>query len=189
MKASARVIYRSSWATDRPAIMAAHGWETSNSEVLISTPRRFGKTFRRAEVPTPISRAHADVCSRVLDSIAIFCACLALAQGLEIGAPQSVHPSCPLAHMCSLCAVVFSPARRASRKLLERIVEWPVAVKPRLLGACLTLGSLLGRFVTLAGGKDKICEYNQARWDPAPAARRAAADPHCCGNVRRRLAG
>ena len=63
----------------------------------------------------------------MLDSIAIFCACLALAQGLEI--------------------VVFSPARRASRKLLERIVE----------------------FVTLAGGKDKICEYNQARWDPAPA--------------------
>tara|TARA_B100000925_G_scaffold287919_1_gene267998 strand:+ start:324 stop:671 length:348 start_codon:yes stop_codon:yes gene_type:complete len=52
-------------------------------------------------------------------SIAIFCACLALAQGLEI--------------------VVFSPARRASRKLLERIVE----------------------FVTLAGGQPKICEYNQ----------------------------
>lgn len=68
MKAAARVIYRTSWATDRPAIMAAHGWETSNSEVLIrrartvraccqsnhspnasflvrSTPRRFGKTF------------------------------------------------------------------------------------------------------------------------------------------------
>ena len=97
MKASARVIYRTTWATDRPAIMAAHGWEKSNSEVLISTPRRFGKTF----------------------SIAIFCACLALAQGLEI--------------------VVFSPARRASRKLLERIVE----------------------FVSLAGGSDKICEYNQ----------------------------
>ena len=62
-----------------------------------STPRRFGKTF----------------------SIAIFCACLALAVGLEI--------------------VVFSPARRASRKLLERIVE----------------------FIVLAGGKDKIVEYNQ----------------------------
>ena len=42
MKAAARVIYRSSWATDRPAIMKSHGWETSNSEVLISTPRRFG---------------------------------------------------------------------------------------------------------------------------------------------------
>ena len=54
-------------------------------------------------------------------SIAIFCACLALAQGLEI--------------------VVFSPARRASRKLLERIVE----------------------FINLAGGNEKICEYNQAR--------------------------
>ena len=45
MKAAARVIYRTTWATDRPAIMAAHGWEKSNSEVLISTPRRFGKTF------------------------------------------------------------------------------------------------------------------------------------------------
>ena len=50
---------------------------------------------------------------------AIFCACLALAFGVEI--------------------VVFSPARRASRKLLERIVE----------------------FVNLAGGSAKICEYNQ----------------------------
>jgi hypothetical protein len=37
------------------------------------------------------------------DSQAIFCACLALSLGVEI--------------------VVFSPARRASRKLLERIVE------------------------------------------------------------------
>tara|TARA_B110001452_G_scaffold110008_1_gene91258 strand:+ start:1255 stop:1371 length:117 start_codon:yes stop_codon:yes gene_type:complete len=36
-------------------------------------------------------------------SIAIFCACLAMSFGIEI--------------------VVFSPARRASRKLLERIVE------------------------------------------------------------------
>lgn len=34
---------------------------------------------------------------------------------------------------------MFSPARRASRKLLERIVE----------------------FITLAGGADKIVEYNQ----------------------------
>ena len=54
-------------------------------------------------------------------SIAIFCACLSLAFGLEV--------------------VVFSPARRASRKLLERIVE----------------------FVRLAGGEKRICEYNQAR--------------------------
>ena len=52
-------------------------------------------------------------------SIAIFCACLALSFGLEI--------------------VVFSPARRASRKLLERIVE----------------------FIKLAGGEKRICEYNQ----------------------------
>ena len=97
LKAAARIIYRGSWETERPAIMRKHGWEKSNSEVLISTPRRFGKTF----------------------SIAIFCACLALSFGLEV--------------------VVFSPARRASRKLLERIVE----------------------FVRLAGGDKRICEYNQ----------------------------
>jgi len=81
MKAAARVIYLGDWETERPMIMEKYGWDRCNSEVLISTPRRFGKTY----------------------SIAIFCACLALALGLEI--------------------VVFSPARRASRKLLERIVE------------------------------------------------------------------
>jgi len=79
MKAAARVIYKGDWETDRPMIMEKYGWERCNSEVLISTPRRFGKTY----------------------SIAIFCACLAMSFGLEI--------------------VVFSPARRASRKLLERV--------------------------------------------------------------------
>jgi len=48
LKAAARVIYRGSWETEKPAIMRKYGWETSNSEVLISTPRRFGKTFRYA---------------------------------------------------------------------------------------------------------------------------------------------
>ena len=51
MKAAARVIYRGSWETERPAIMKRYGWETSNSEVLISTPRRFGKTFSCALLP------------------------------------------------------------------------------------------------------------------------------------------
>ena len=56
MKAAARVIYRGSWETERPAIMKRYGWETSNSEVLISTPRRFGKTFSCARCPC---HAHA----------------------------------------------------------------------------------------------------------------------------------
>lgn len=76
-----RVVYKKDWGTSRPAIMRKNEWKRCSSEVLISTPRRFGKTF----------------------SIAIFCACLALSFGTEI--------------------VVFSPARRASRKLLERMVE------------------------------------------------------------------
>jgi len=93
----ARVVYKTEWSTNRPAIMRHNNWPRCNSEVLISTPRRFGKTF----------------------SIAIFFACMALAFGCEI--------------------VVFSPARRASRKLLERMVE----------------------FVRLLGCDDHIVEYNQ----------------------------
>ena len=48
MKAAARVIYRGDWETDRPMIMDKYGWTKCNSEVLISTPRRFGKTFSYA---------------------------------------------------------------------------------------------------------------------------------------------
>jgi hypothetical protein len=81
-RATARVIYRDNWGTDRPAIMKKNQWDTCPSEVMISTPRRFGKTF----------------------SIGIFAACLALTLKCEV--------------------VVFSPARRASRKLLERMVEF-----------------------------------------------------------------
>ena len=84
MKAAARVIYRGSWETERPAIMKKYGWDKSNSEVLIrcvllihltlpysllfvfrrpqeigvcvrSTPRRFGKTFSCARCPPPHS--------------------------------------------------------------------------------------------------------------------------------------
>ena len=93
MKAAARVIYRGAWETERPAIMKKYGWDKSNSEVLISTPRRFGKTFScarppvrpstRPPLPRACMRAHT-VPACVVRSIAIFCACLALAFGLEI---------------------------------------------------------------------------------------------------------
>jgi len=92
-----RVLYKGEWATQRPAIMKKNGWDRCASEVMISTPRRFGKTF----------------------SIAIFCACLALSLSCEI--------------------VIFSPARRASRKLLERVVE----------------------FIRVLDCDDHIVEYNQ----------------------------
>lgn len=41
----ARVIYRTDWGSHRPLIMAKNGWKTCPSEVMVSTPRRFGKTF------------------------------------------------------------------------------------------------------------------------------------------------
>ncbi len=44
-RACGRVIYKDNWGTDKPQIMKAEGWTKCNSEVLISTPRRFGKTF------------------------------------------------------------------------------------------------------------------------------------------------
>ena len=57
-KASARVMYREDWGVQKPRIMRKHGWESCPGEVLISTPRRFGKTFSsalpcRVLVPAP----------------------------------------------------------------------------------------------------------------------------------------
>ena len=97
IRACSRVMYRSDWSMAKPAIMKRNQWKDCPSQILVSTPRRFGKTF----------------------SIAIFVAALALS--------------------CSLEIVIFSPARRASRKLLERIVE----------------------FIRLLDCGDKIVEYNQ----------------------------
>ena len=45
LKAAARVLYRDEWSVLKPQIMQKHGWASCPSEVLISTPRRFGKTF------------------------------------------------------------------------------------------------------------------------------------------------
>lgn len=41
-------MYREDWGVQKPRIMQKHGWESCPGEVLISTPRRFGKTFRQA---------------------------------------------------------------------------------------------------------------------------------------------
>ena len=49
-RACGRVLYRADWATRKPDIMAKYGWEKCNSEVLISTPRRFAR-------PAPLESA------------------------------------------------------------------------------------------------------------------------------------
>ena len=56
--------------------------------------------------------------------------------------------------------VVFSPARRASRKLLERIVESCAPLEFYSATSC-TFFQFFRRFVKLAGGEKRICEYNQ----------------------------
>ena len=103
-KAAARVIYRGSWETDRPMIMEKYGWERCNSEVLIRrvrafatrTPTHTDDCFFDVQHPSSFwedvlvriallnqVQYSASLC-HVHCRIAIFCACLALALGLEI---------------------------------------------------------------------------------------------------------
>jgi hypothetical protein len=177
MKAAARVIYRGSWETERPAIMKRYGWETSNSEVLISTPRRFGKTFscaKRAQQATTHAHTHTHTHTRAR-ALTASCRLAALPSSARAlrsrSASRSVRPLRRPNWRCrsarsrygTLSAVVFSPARRASRKLLERIVEQAAAGRtPRRAHAALSCAFVArGRFVRLAGGENRICEYNQ----------------------------
>lgn len=59
--------------------------------------------------------------------------------------------------------VVFSPARRASRKLLERVrteTEQPIAGTVPVIFCSVSVQIV--EFVRLAGGDAKICEYVRA---------------------------
>lgn len=46
LRSCAPVIYKEEWEVHERAICAANGWDTVKKGILISTPRRFGKTFR-----------------------------------------------------------------------------------------------------------------------------------------------
>ena len=43
--AISRVLFKNDWAVSKPDIVKRVGWPKTPSEILISTPRRFGKTF------------------------------------------------------------------------------------------------------------------------------------------------
>lgn len=60
IRACGRVLYRNDWGTSRPAIMEKNGWAKSPSEILISTPRRFGKTFSCAKLCDHSLHSRAD---------------------------------------------------------------------------------------------------------------------------------
>jgi len=47
LRASGRCIYKEEWEVHRRAIMKKNKWSSDCSEILVSTPRRFGKTFRQ----------------------------------------------------------------------------------------------------------------------------------------------
>lgn len=96
-RCTARIIYKKDWATNRPAIMRHNKWNTCSSEVLISTPRRFGKVHSHS---LALSRSRASYVSHAVGyqstfasrgvlgaqtfSIAIYCACMALSFGCEV---------------------------------------------------------------------------------------------------------
>jgi len=46
LRASGRCIYKEEWEVHRRAIMKKNKWHSDCSEIIVSTPRRFGKTFR-----------------------------------------------------------------------------------------------------------------------------------------------
>jgi hypothetical protein len=50
VRACSRVLYRNDWASNRPAIMKANGWDKCPSEILISTPR-YAQPFSVSAVP------------------------------------------------------------------------------------------------------------------------------------------
>lgn len=97
-----RAIYRGDFEVSRTEVMSINGWQTTPSEVLVSTPRRFGKVPSRTCVGVQCLSI-GRVCAQTF-AVAIFAAAMALTLGCEI--------------------VIFSPARRASRKILERICEF-----------------------------------------------------------------
>lgn len=45
-RATSRVMYKKDWSRSKPQIMAHNKWTECPSQILVSTPRRFGKTFR-----------------------------------------------------------------------------------------------------------------------------------------------
>lgn len=49
------MLYREEWSVHRKAIMTKNGWDRCPGEIMISTPRRFGKTFAYA----PLTRSYA----------------------------------------------------------------------------------------------------------------------------------
>jgi hypothetical protein len=52
IRASSRVMYRQDWSKSKPMIMEHNKWDDCPSQILVSTPRRFGKTFRYAALIT-----------------------------------------------------------------------------------------------------------------------------------------
>ena len=63
IRATSRVIYKSDWSSSRPRIVERNGWEKTPSEVLISTPRRFGKVCAFALDHKTVSEKHPGVFS------------------------------------------------------------------------------------------------------------------------------
>lgn len=66
IRACSRVMYKRDWSKDKPQIMSRNRWEKCPSQILVSTPRRFGKV--RA-FPRPAARS-----ARILSSGCRLCA-------------------------------------------------------------------------------------------------------------------
>ena len=158
-RACARVIWKEDWASQRPRIMQKMGWEKCPSEVLVSTPRRFGKTFscarspflllpdqpRTSPGPAPDQPRTSPGPSQDRDLRGLHVACLRRRRRrlLPRAAARTTRPRFALARL--LPTPPRRPqARRASRKLLERIVECEARVEAPRLPAANTADARFG---------------------------------------------
>ena len=135
MKAAARVIYRGSWETERPAIMKRFGWEKSNSEVLIRcalNPPNNPRTHEPHQpLPTPVHRLTAtrNLCLRAQHASP-------LRKDLLVRPPPA-PPACARSHSHhprARLAASPSSARASRSPLASRLVRRETR-PPRLVSA------------------------------------------------------
>ena len=205
MRACGRVLYREDWATRKPEIMAKHGWDRCNSEVLIRSENALERTQttritnRARSCPAQHAAALREdifvrAFARTLAHFFGFCRFLwiSIILALYSGSAPHLIPRAQHRHLlrvhgidfrprnrCALAynemiaaarsrffrlgAVVFSPARRASRKLLERVrTETEQQIAGTVPVIFCSVSVQIVECVRLAGGDTKICEYVRA---------------------------
>ena len=177
-RACGRVIYKDNWATDKPQIMKAEGWTKCNSEVLISTPRRFvssapleSAAAGRLAERLSVCRPGKDIFNRAPPNRTRSCRCTHRARIRRPSSAPASRSRWASRSSSSVSSPAAVPRPRPWRGAPARQVP-PVAPRASCSSASssklrpfrttntrsLTTG--LRRFLRLAGGESRIVEFN-----------------------------